>query len=51
MIIPSGAGTTLIRSDKFACFNSKHFYLGTPPNRFEYVHVRFNEIPQELINE
>ena len=40
----------LIRNAKFLCFDIKNFYLGTLLDRFEYVRVRFNEIPQEFID-
>ena len=36
---------------KFACFNIINFCVGTPLVIFEYVRVRFNEIPQEFIDE
>ena len=38
------------RNAKFVCFDIKNFYLGTPLDIFEYVWVRFNEIPQEFID-
>ena len=35
---------------KFAFFDIKLFYLGTPLYQSEYVRVRFNEIPKEFID-
>ena len=32
-------------------FQHKNFYQGTPLYKFEYVRVRFNEIPKEFIDE
>ena len=36
---------------KFACFNIKNFYLGTPLDRPEYVWIKLTDIPRELIDE
>ena len=35
---------------KICVFDIKIFYLGTLLDRFEYVRVKFNEIPQEFID-
>ena len=36
---------------RFLCFDIKNFYLGTPLNCPEYVHIHLKDIPQELITE
>ena len=39
------------RDGKFACFDLKNFYLGTPLDRPEYVRIKITDIPQEFIDE
>ena len=36
---------------KFACFDIKNFYLGTPLDRPEFVRIKLADIPQEFIDE
>ena len=36
---------------RFACFDIKNFYLGTPLDRPEYVRIQLAVIPEEVINE
>ena len=36
--------------DKYACADDKYFYLMTPLDRFEYMQMRIDLIPQELID-
>ena len=36
---------------RFACFDIKNFYLGTPLDRPEYVKIKITDIPQEVIDE
>jgi hypothetical protein len=36
---------------RFACFDLKNFYLGTPLDRPEYVRIKLADIPQEFIDE
>lgn len=36
---------------RFACFDIKNFYLGTPLDRPEYVRIQLAVIPDEVINE
>ncbi len=36
---------------KFACFDISNFYLETPLDRPEYVHIKLSDIPQEFIDE
>ena len=36
---------------KFACFDIKNFYLGTPLDRPEYVRIKLTDIPREFIDE
>lgn len=36
---------------KFACFNISNFYLGTPLNQPENVHIKLADIPQEFSDE
>ena len=38
------------RNSESECFDIKNFYLGTPLDRFGYVRIKFNDIPQEFIN-
>ena len=33
------------RDGKFACFDLKNFYLGTPLDRPEYVRIKITNIP------
>ncbi len=35
---------------RFASFDISNFYLGTPPDRPEYVRIKFGDIPAEFIN-
>ena len=39
------------RNAKFACFDMKNFYLMTPMDRPEYVHIKFTDIPKEFVDE
>jgi hypothetical protein len=39
------------RGAKFASFDVKNFYLNTPLDRFEYVRVRLEDIPDEFVAE
>ena len=36
---------------RFACFDVKNFYLGTPLDRPKYVRIKISDIPQEFIDE
>ena len=36
---------------KFYCFDVKHFYLGTPMERPEYVKIKLTDILLEFIDE
>jgi hypothetical protein len=36
---------------RFACYDLKNFYLGTPMDRPEYVRIRLSDIPHEFIEE
>ena len=37
------------RNARFFPFDLKNFYLQTPMERSEYVHIKLSDIPQELI--
>ena len=41
----------LLRNAKFLCFDIKNFFLGTPLDRFEYVRIKFNNIPEKFMDE
>ena len=36
---------------RFACFDIKNFYLGTPLDQPEYVRIKLANIPQEFVDE
>ena len=33
------------------CIDLKDFYLGTPMNRYEYMWIKMDDIPQYIINQ
>ena len=35
----------------FACFDISNFYLATPMDRSDYVKIKFDDVPQEFIQE
>jgi hypothetical protein len=35
----------------YMCLDIKNFYLGTPMDSFEYLHIPIKLIPQEIIAE
>jgi hypothetical protein len=35
---------------KYACFEVKNFYLNTPMDRPEYVHIKIEDVPDEINN-